>query len=165
MDAEKLFHQFVKNVYSDISSDDELQNDDRIRMKERNKKYSEVLDAYVSNTKKVLWIKLVFRVIFLLVSMGALVGIFVVFCAVLWWAANGKIEAGYLETVVTIISSMAAMMTVFIVLPKIMTKYLFDVEEEKNIYNIVKQIQDYDQVIRENMILGRNINLHILYSI
>ncbi|MCI9357862.1 MAG: hypothetical protein HFH59_10035 [Lachnospiraceae bacterium] len=151
MDAEKLFHQFVKNVYSDISSDDELQNDDRIRMKERNKKYSEVLDAYVSNTKKVLWIKLVFRVIFLLVSMGALVGIFVVFCAVLWWAANGKIEAGYLETVVTIISSMAAMMTVFIVLPKIMTKYLFDVEEEKNIYNIVKQIQDYDQVIRENL--------------
>ena len=151
MDAEKLFHQFLKNVYSDISSDDELQNDDRIRMKERNKKYSEVLDAYVSNTKKVLWIKLVFRVIFLLVSMGALVGIFVVFCAVLWWAANGKIEAGYLETVVTIISSMAAMMTVFIVLPKIMTKYLFDVEEEKNIYNIVKQIQDYDQVIRENL--------------
>lgn len=151
MDAEKLFHQFVKNVYSDISSDDELQNDDRIRMKERNKKYSEVLDAYVSNTKKVLWIKLVFRVIFLLVSMGALVGIFAVFCAVLWWAANGKIEAGYLETVVTIISSMAAMMTVFIVLPKIMTKYLFDVEEEKNIYNIVKQIQDYDQVIRENL--------------
>lgn len=151
MDAEKLFHQFVKNVYSDISSDDELQNDDRIRMKERNKKYSEVLDAYVSNTKKVLWIKLVFRVIFLLVSMGALVGIFVVFCVVLWWAANGKIEAGYLETVVTIISSMAAMMTVFIVLPKIMTKYLFDVEEEKNIYNIVKQIQDYDQVIRENL--------------
>ena len=151
MDAEKLFHQFVKNVYSDISSDDELQNDDRRRMKERNKKYSEVLDAYVSNTKKVLWIKLVFRVIFLLVSMGALVGIFVVFCAVLWWAANGKIEAGYLETVVTIISSMAAMMTVFIVLPKIMTKYLFDVEEEKNIYNIVKQIQDYDQVIRENL--------------
>ncbi|MCI8731051.1 MAG: hypothetical protein HFH57_07915 [Lachnospiraceae bacterium] len=151
MDAEKLFHQFVKNVYSDISSDDELQNDDRIRMKERNKKYSEVLDAYVSNTKKVLWIKLVFRVIFLLVSMGTLVGIFVVFCAVLWWAANGKIEAGYLETVVTIISSMAAMMTVFIVLPKIMTKYLFDVEEEKNIYNIVKQIQDYDQVIRENL--------------
>ena len=139
MDAEKLFHQFVKNAYSDISSDDELQNDDRIRMKERNKKYSEVLDAYVSNTKKVLWIKLVFRVIF------------VVFCAVLWWAANGKIEAGYLETVVTIISSMAAMMTVFIVLPKIMTKYLFDVEEEKNIYNIVKQIQDYDQVIRENL--------------
>ena len=52
---------------------------------------------------------------------------------------------------VTIISSMAAMMTVFIVLPKIMTKYLFDVEEEKNIYNIVKQIQDYDQVIRENL--------------
>ncbi len=50
-----------------------------------------------------------------------------------------------------IISSMAAMMTVFIVLPKIMTKYLFDVEEEKNIYNIVKQIQDYDQVIRENL--------------
>ena len=60
-------------------------------------------------------------------------------------------KAGYLETVVTIISSMAAMMTVFIVLPKIMTKYLFDVEEEKNIYNIVKQIQDYDQVIRENL--------------
>ena len=50
-----------------------------------------------------------------------------------------------------IISSMAAMMTVFIVLPKIMSKYLFDVEEEKNIYNIVKQIQDYDQVIRENL--------------
>lgn len=32
-----------------------------------------------------------------------------------------------------------------------MTKYLFDIEEEKNIYNIVKQIQDYDHIIRDNL--------------
>lgn len=151
MDAEKLFSQFSRNLYLNISSDEELQNDDRMRMKERNKKYTEVLDAYITNTKKVLCVKLVFRIIFLLVSIGALVGTFVVFCIVLWWAANSKIEAGDLKTVVSIISAMVSMMTVFIILPKIMTKYLFDVEEEKNIYNMVKQIQDYDQVIRENL--------------
>ena len=46
---------------------------------------------------------------------------------------------------------MVSMITVFMVLPKIMTKYLFDIEEEKNIYNIVKQIQDYDHIIRDNL--------------
>ena len=46
---------------------------------------------------------------------------------------------------------MVALITVFIVLPKIMTKYLFDTEEEKNIYSIVKQIQDYDKIIREDL--------------
>lgn len=151
MDVEELFSQLARNTYSNISSDEELQNDDRRRMKERNKKYSEVLETYIANTKRVLWIKLIFRIIFLIVSIGALVGTFVVFCIVLWWAANGKIEAGNLEITVSIISSMVSMMTVFIILPKIMTKYLFDVEEEKNMHNIVRQIQGYDQAIRESL--------------
>ena len=148
MDIEGLLSQFAQNTYSNIASDEELQSDDRLRMSERNKKYSEVLDAYIANTKRVLWVKLIFRIVFLVVSIGALVGVFFVFCMVLWWASHGEIEVGHLEITVSIISSMVSMMTVFIVLPKIMTKYLFDVEEEKNIHNIVKQIQTYDQTIR-----------------
>lgn len=149
--ADQIFKRYVQSTYSEIKSDDDLSKDDCDRMKERNGKYSEILSVYTKNVKRVLWIKLIFRVIFLLVSVGALVGTFVLFCVILRWIACEKIDIGYMEAIVSIVSSMVSMITVFIVLPKIMTKYLFDIEEEKNIYNMVKQIQDYDQMIRKNM--------------
>lgn len=151
MDKENLFVRFMPTAYSDVKSDEELQKDDRFRMKERNGKYSELLDAYTQNAKRVLWIKVIFRIVFLVVSIGALIGTFTVFCITIWCILTKKVEAAYIETIVSILSAMVSMVTVFIVLPKIMTKYLFDIEEEKNMYNVVKQIQDYDQVIRENL--------------
>lgn len=151
MDKENLFVRFMPTAYSDVKSDEELQKDDRFRMKERNGKYSELLDAYTKNAKRVLLIKVIFRIVFLLVSVGALIGTFTVFCITIWCILTKKVEAAYIETIVSILSAMVSMVTVFIVLPKIMTKYLFDIEEEKNMYNVVKQIQDYDQVIRENL--------------
>lgn len=147
---DEFLDQFKQGIHNNIDTDDALTRDDRSRLQERNGKYSEILDAYTKNAKRVLWIKLIFRVVFLIVSIGALVGTFGLFCTVLWWIAYEKIDIGYMQTMVSIISSMVSMITVFIVLPKIMTKYLFDIEEEKNIYNIVKQIQEYDHVIRKN---------------
>lgn len=150
MSAPDVLNRLGKK-YSNYNSDEELQRDDRLRMKERNEKYSEILSLYTSDVKKVLWTKFIFRIIFLVVSLAALIGTFVVFCVVLWWLIHKNVNVGYLETIVSVLSSMVSMVTVFIVLPKIMTKYLFDTEEEKNIYNVVKQIQDYDQVIRSNL--------------
>ncbi|MCI9141251.1 MAG: hypothetical protein HFH87_01355 [Lachnospiraceae bacterium] len=151
MDNEHMFAQIRLKPYSTVKSDEQLKNDDRFRMTERNGKYSELLEAYTTNTKRSLLIKVSFRIIFLLVSIGVLVGTFVVFCVTIWCILTNKVEAAYIETIVSILSVMVSMVTVFIVLPKIMTKYLFDIEEEKNMYNVVKQIQDYDQVIRENL--------------
>ncbi len=150
MSAPDVLNKIGKK-YSNYNSDEELQRDDRLRMKERNEKYSEILSLYTSDVKKVLWTKFIFRIIFLVVSLAALIGTFAVFCVVLWWLIHKNVNVGYLETIVSVLSSMVSMVTVFIVLPKIMTKYLFDTEEEKNIYNVVKQIQDYDQVIRSNL--------------
>lgn len=151
MDNEHIFAQIRLKPYSTVKSDEQLKNDDRFRMTERNRKYSELLDAYTKNAKRVLLIKVIFRIVFLLVSVGALIGTFTVFCITIWCILTKKVEAAYIETIVSILSAMVSMVTVFIVLPKIMTKYLFDIEEEKNMYNVVKQIQDYDQVIRENL--------------
>lgn len=151
MDNERILAQLRLKSYSTVNSDEQLKNDDRFRMKERNGKYSEILEAYTKNAKRVLLIKFIFRIVFLLVSIGALIGTFIVFCITIWCILTKKVEAAYIETIVSILSAMVSMVTVFIVLPKIMTKYLFDIEEEKNMYNVVKQIQDYDQVIRENL--------------
>ena len=38
MNTEQLFGQLVQNTYSNINSDEDLQKDDRRRMKERKKK-------------------------------------------------------------------------------------------------------------------------------
>ena len=151
MDNEHIFAQIRLKPYSTVKSDEQLKNDDRFRMTERNRKYSELLDAYTKNAKRVLLIKVIFRIVFLLVSVGALIGTFTVFCITIWCILTKKVEAAYIETIISILSAMVSMVTVFIVLPKIMTKYLFDIEEEKNMYNVVKQIQDYDQVIRKNL--------------
>ena len=148
MDNAHIFAQLKQNSYSTVNSDEQLKNDDRYRMRERNRKYSEILEAYTKNAKRVLLIKVIFRIAFLLVAIGALIGTFVMFCVTIWCILTKKVEAAYIETIVSILSAMVSLITVFIVLPKIMTKYLFDIEEEKNMYNVVKQIQDYDQVIR-----------------
>lgn len=151
MNLSDIFSRLSESTFYEIDSDESLHKDDRFRMRERNKQYSEILQAYAENVKRVLLIKFIFRIIFLAVSILSLIGIFVVFCVILWLVIKSKVEIGYMEAITSIISSMVALITVFIVLPKIMTKYLFDTEEEKNVYSIVKQIQDYDKVIRENL--------------
>lgn len=151
MDTADLFKQILQNNYLNINSDEQMKNDDRLRMRERNEKYTEILNVYTINVKRVLLVKLIFRIIFLIVSIGALVGTFGLFAYILWGVITQKIKVNYVETIVAVLSSMVSLITVFIVLPQIMTKYLFDIEEEKNIYNVVKQIQDYDQIIRENL--------------
>lgn len=57
MDTEQLFKHIAKGTYYNINSDKDLQNDDRFRMKERNKKYSDILDIYTKNINRVLWVK------------------------------------------------------------------------------------------------------------
>lgn len=151
MDTEQLFKHIAKGTYYNINSDKDLQNDDRFRMKERNKKYSDILDIYTKNINRVLWVKLIFRIVFLIVSIGALVGTFILFCVILSWIAHERTIMRSAEAVISIISSMVSMVTAFIVLPKIMTKYLFNIKEEKNIYSLVKQIQNYDHIIRDSL--------------
>lgn len=41
--------------------------------------------------------------------------------------------------------------SVFIVLPKIIAEYLFNTSDEKNMVDIIKNMQEYDKSLRENI--------------
>lgn len=139
------------NNFTNISNDDQLKNSDCKNMMGRNNDYSDMLKYYTKHTKRVLYLKFIFRCIFLGISICIIVASMIMFRHVLYSAVNGGIDSSKIESMVPLLSSLVSFITVFIVLPKIMTQYLFDKEEEKNMYNLVKQIQEYDQKIRDSI--------------
>ena len=71
-----------------------------------------------------------------------------VFIIVLLIAA---VKKNTLHIVTTLIASTASFASVFIVLPKIIAQYLFNTSDERNMADIIKNMQEYDKSVRENM--------------
>lgn len=62
--------------------------------------------------------------------------------------------------IVPFITAISSFLTVFIVIPKIIAKYLFDNSEEAVMQKMITSIQDYDRFIRSNLFEENNIIEH-----
>lgn len=52
---------------------------------------------------------------------------------------------GIAEWCSIVVPALAAFLTVFLVIPKVVTEYLFNAEEEKYMSEIIRNIQNYDK--------------------
>lgn len=105
---------------------------------EREKLFNDFLREYTSVFVQKSKQKKILKNIFFGCIMTVLVGVPIVsfiFIAM----ANSTIEL-----IATILSSLAEFITAFIILPKIIAKYLFDKEEDKNLTNLIIKMQDYN---------------------
>lgn len=113
---------------------------------EHSQKYNDILEAYQKNVSKTLAMKRVFKIVFFIFSIVSLIfalGIFSVICySVFKHLGDGK---GYNWTIVaTLLSSLVSIITMYNVIPEIIAKYLFNIEEDKNMTKFVENIQSYD---------------------
>ena len=127
-----------------------LYNSDTSSLSEHNRQYTELLKAYVKDfqqnsldkkrNKKQLFIiakgLLVFTpvitVLYMFVTLGCLV--------------FQKID--FLESLPGLFTALASLIGTFMVVPQMITKYLFNKNEEKHLSEIIGKIQEYDKEIR-----------------
>lgn len=105
---------------------------------EREKLFNNFLKEYThtfkekSNQKKILKYIFFGCVMFILVGVPVISFIFVI-------KADNTIEL-----ITTVLGSLGEFITAFIILPKIIAKYLFDKEEDTNLTNLIIKMQDYN---------------------
>lgn len=149
----------IKNIRnnqntSQIKSDNQLlYSSDASSLYEHNQQYSKLLCAYVFNFEKIIKNKRINREKVFQISKGLLIGIpvatFTFMFATLILLAFNKID--FLETLPGMFTAIVSMIGSFMVIPKMITKYLFNKKEEEYLSNIISKIQEYDRNIRRGL--------------
>jgi len=143
----KLLDKFGVNEI--VNSDEQLEHNDNNSMKKHNAHYDDLLGHYVKNIINTQKEKNLHKKVFFGIICGVLVAISLLFIIIMILCSVKVIEDNILQIIV---SSSLSFLATFIILPQIITNYLFNAEEEKNIASIIKNIQDYDKEIRKNLL-------------
>lgn len=136
-----------------VKSDKALRKSDTSSLSNHNEQYTELLKAYVEyfkdnslnkNKNKQDLFKFTKRLLFW-IPLSTIVLMF----ASLILIAYDKIDI--LEALPELITAMGTLIGTFMVIPKMITKYLFNKEEEKYLTEIIGKIQKYDRDIRDGL--------------
>lgn len=141
-----------KNLLS-VKSDEELQRGDRSSLLEHNQQYTELLNAYVKDFKKNSENKIKNKQKVFVISMVLFAGIpvfsLILIAATLVSLCFGCITG--LDALPELLAALTSLLGTFMAIPKIITKYLFNKNEETHLAEIINKIQDYDRDIRGRM--------------
>lgn len=127
---------------------------DELELDDRNKIYTNILTDYETYIKKTLsnnnhnktiflW---TFTIILSLVTIGALI---------MFLYAIFKPQATH---ILTLITAAVSFISAIIIIPGKMAEYLFNPQETEHINEIIKNIQDYDKAVREDLFKRDNEN-------
>ncbi len=142
----------VSEVKSDKKLAD-LKESDNKNLSKHNKQYTKLLKAYIFNYKENAKSKREKKECVFQLAIGLLVivpMILMIFLGIsIGLIANGVDALAFIPEV---IAAFGTTISCIIVVFKIITKYLFDKNEEKNMATIISQIQEYDTAIRGNTV-------------
>lgn len=131
----------------EIATDEMLAGNDKRHLIRHNENYTKLLSCYVNNIAKTLKAKYYFKIIFFGVVMLAIVSVIVMFV----WSLICALECEGLEAAaVAVIGSFVSIISATIVLPSIIAKYLFNLDEEKDAVEIIKGMQEFDKTTRKH---------------
>lgn len=153
-DDEVLVKKNLGKSKMPINSDIELlYKSDTSSLSEHNKQYTKLLKAYINYYKHNFKNKRDSQKILFKIAKGLLLGVpictFLFLFLTLFFLAFGKI--GVLESLPGLITALVSLIGTFMIVPQMITEYLFDKEEEKHLADIISKIQEYDRDIRESM--------------
>lgn len=133
----------------------ELRENDRKSLSDRNDQYGNILSQYVDHIAKSLKSKRYMKVWFFVISlviMLAFVLFLIIFCSVIFVSFKDDASFSIKYYLLSIIPVITSFLAVFIIIPKIITKYLFDSKEDYAIRDVISDIQKYDRKIRKNLL-------------
>ena len=113
----------------------------------RNKLYTDLLGSYISIYSKKEQAKAKYKVVFFIVINFLFAGIVV--CGLIGVMLLSIQGDGNLANVGIAIANIAGIISSLIVLPKIIAEHLFPVDEESNMIDMVKNMQENDANIRD----------------
>ena len=127
-----------------------LHKSDTSSLSKHNKQYTAILKAYVeyykSNSKyKSQGKKDLFKIAKNLLIFVPLSTIIIIFITLILQAFG---IIGVIETLPGLFTALASLIGTFMVVPQMITEYLFNKEEEKHLADIIGKIQEYDRNIR-----------------
>lgn len=156
---EEIINKYIEqNVYGEIHDDEKLRFKAQVNnfqtaheqsMIGRSRQYDDILESYTKNVSKTLGMKRIFKIIFFAFSILSLLFTLIVFLIVLYnvfkYFGSGKVNDWTI--VATLVTSLASIITIYNVIPEIIAKYLFNIEEDKNMTVFIEKIQSYDSGI------------------
>lgn len=148
--AYQFLGQLIENSFSGKKNDDDSEDDKRFRAKTskeitaRDEEYTKLLQHFVLLTRIRNYVKEFFKWTFYLTI---IVCMFLV-AKVTYQLFNKYITAGTLEQITEaiplLLTAMGGFISIVIVIPTTITKYLFSTEEDKNITEIISHTQNHD---------------------
>ena len=114
-------------------------------MIDHSKKYTDILGVFIKNSKNTSRQKLMFKCVFFyfsLASLGLITLLFIVLSIILMIKNTNEVNISVLSTLGTTFVSLLSM---YLIIPKIIAKYLFNRKEDENMITIIKSIQRYDE--------------------
>ncbi len=122
-------------------------------LSEHNEQYTALLRAYVKDFEKNSKNKREKKEDIYKIAKVLLIGVpvfaFAYMFMALYFLAYNKISV--LDTLPGLFTALTSLLGTFMVVPQMITKYLFNKKEEENLAKIIGQIQEYDKNIRGNM--------------
>lgn len=136
-----------------VRTDADLWENDKQSLTKHNKQYSELLEAYVDSTKKLLTFKYlkkhsVFNVSIALFIVTPIVMVLIIICCLIITVYNEELSV--LEVLPEIVAAFGSLIATYITIFKLITEYLFNKSEETSMENIITKIQEYDMHLRGN---------------
>lgn len=134
-----------------VKDDDELlEAIDRKSLKEHSKNYSSILSNYTTYIEVTLRTKRKMKLFFFWLAFSVMVTsvISLIALTVFTLISSQKEDFNASNYIIPCATAITSFLTVFIVIPKIIAKYLFNNNEENIMQKIVESIQEYDKYIR-----------------
>lgn len=146
---------FIENSRN-LSEDKELVNNAILNnfrsehgkiMNEHATEYTKLLKTYIRNSKKSAKQKKLFKNVFFWVSVIMLTLSFVLFAIISLMLILRGWECMNTASLTGLISSLIGLLSLYIVIPEIIAKYLFNQKEDEDMTKIVESVQSYDEKV------------------
>ena len=155
VDAEKLVKENLKKFDNAqlVKSDKALYKSDTSSLSKHNKQYTVLLRAYVEDYRcnsviKKMHKEDLFKIAKRLLIFIPILTIIYMFLTLFLLAYN-KID--FLESLPGLFVALTSLIGTFMVIPQMITEYLFNKSEEEHLSNIISKIQEYDRNIRDGL--------------
>lgn len=125
-------------------------------MQKHNELYTKILESYSSTLKDNIRTKRILKVLFFLLCSGLMITIIFNFMVILEKCTqiilNNPNKEFDIKSITTIISAISiAFISSFMYIPKLITRYLFNLNEDANMIEVIQNIQRHDLTIRKNI--------------
>ena len=143
----------LSNILTVKNDEELLEASDEKSLKEHSKNYDTILLNYTSYLEKILNSKRIMKNFFFWMSFSIMIICILCMVILIFVAISLANNENFDITnyIIPFCTSIISFLTVFMIIPKIIAKYLFNNNEEAVMQTIIASIQEYDKYIRTQL--------------